>query len=51
MLYASNALLMAVSILTYPVIPLYIVGRGLGVALAGFVTVASNLVSLVSQVL
>lgn len=51
MLYASNALLMAVSSLTYPVIPLYIVGRGLGVALAGFVTAASSLVSLVSQVL
>jgi len=42
---------MAVSSLTYPIIPLHIVGRGLGATVAGFVTATSSFVSLVSQVL
>jgi MFS family permease len=42
---------MAVSSLTYPIIPLHIVGRGLGATVAGFVTATSSFVGLVSQVL
>lgn len=42
---------MAISGITYPVIPLYIVGSGLGVVIAGITTSIASIVSFCSQIL
>ncbi len=49
--FAINILLMAISGITYPVIPLYIVGSGLGVLMAGIVTSIASIASFCSQII
>ncbi|MEM0153471.1 MAG: MFS transporter [Ignisphaera sp.] len=46
-----NTLLMAISGITYPVIPLYIVGSGFGVLTAGIVTSIASIASFCSQIM
>ncbi|MCX8167546.1 MAG: MFS transporter [Ignisphaera sp.] len=49
--FIINTLLMAISGVTYPVIPLYIVGSGLGVITAGMVTSIASITSFCSQII
>lgn len=47
---AANALFMFTTGITYPVVPLYLVGSGVGALLSSTVVTASSLVSFLSQV-
>jgi PPP family 3-phenylpropionic acid transporter len=51
MVFIVNTLLMAISSITYPVIPLYIVGSGFCIVLAGVVTSIASIASFSSQII